>query len=433
MTTIREMYGMRKRAGHIGLEVEVEFTRGALAVASPGGPWLVKRDGSLINGIEYYLRQPIKADGRKRDKIKLLTDVLDPLVADGRVVEDSPRTSCHVHCNVQDLTPLQVWTVAVAAFLLENPLTTYCGKYSRVANRYCLRVKDNTKIINQFIDDVDSQRPFQGLCERGIKYSAVNLGHVANYGSIEFRGMRGHYELDHLDSWTSALWNLVQAAASFPSPEAVYDFFFEADKADFLRKFLTPNLVAEIEKQDGWEAAIRRAAYDVYPLATCTNWEKWEARVNKNNPSLLTPSTSIEEEADEDVPNPLAPRSPSTSMSSSTTETNMSTTTNQSTTSPQTYQSPFSPASNQRANRFARQMPLSDYYRALGDVDRTVDPPVFVDAVTETPINISQRDAIFEEVPISWRDERQWFYSSTTVPTTTGSTNGSSGSSSTGG
>src|SRR5688572_7838052 len=104
--SIREIYGMKARTDGVGIEVEVEAL--STLPSDIGGVWLTKEDGSLREpAYEYVTRQPLKVGSDLMGHIKVLTDKLN---VDTIKLNMSHRTSVHIHRNVQDFTPTQVWT-----------------------------------------------------------------------------------------------------------------------------------------------------------------------------------------------------------------------------------------------------------------------------------------------------------------------------------
>src|SRR4051812_30294516 len=98
---VSKLFAVRKRAGEVGLEIEMEGRNLHRAPIEPY--WEDHQDGSLRGeeNAEYVLRIPISR--------KLVPEALEMLFKflkdSGAVIrQDSPNTSVHVHLNMQDVS-----------------------------------------------------------------------------------------------------------------------------------------------------------------------------------------------------------------------------------------------------------------------------------------------------------------------------------------
>lgn len=213
---VYEFYGFRKRNGIFGLEIEVE---GANLPMIESKVWKQERDNSLRNdkgdSWEYVLKNPLEYD-----KVEEALDELAKAFKDSKAKPFfSYRTSVHAHVNVQEFTKPQLSTFLYLSHLFENALVEYCGEV-RAGNRFCLRSEDaeaQVENLENFIMKKGFNIPNKNVC----KYAAINIAPVAEYGSVEFRSMRGTIDKKVLLPWITMLNELREASLKFNSPKEV--------------------------------------------------------------------------------------------------------------------------------------------------------------------------------------------------------------------
>jgi|CXWL01.1.fsa_nt_gi hypothetical protein len=325
MKTLSSFYPGPVPSGDVALEVEVEFkynpathkvfnsidpnVNTAVPDKQPGGVWLSKRDGSLMCGVEYVMRNPVKCNKAKREKIKVLTDFLFN-TPNKRWTVDTQSTNAGIHCHVNagNLTPLQIWTATVLYWLVEDPIMKFCGS-SRMSNQYCHRNREAQNTCFDALYDIKNNAvPFKNFnyeTQNHKRYSSLNLVAATKYRSLEFRGMGAKYDLDVLDGWSSALHELVHNyAARFKDPADVMDRYIDCSKDDFLDYALPPFLVNAIRQTQGYAADINT---DVVPIGLVAyandDWSEWAAKkdaYNTDNPPIPMQSNAhpIEEDYD---------------------------------------------------------------------------------------------------------------------------------------
>lgn len=279
---VHECVYKKLRRGDLGLELEVEAMKSLPDIKELG--WVTKADGSLrYIGKEYVTSSPIKNDAHKFTKLEHLTKNIKE--KGGDVLKDSHRTSFHVHRNVTSWEPHMVWNAACAYWLFEPLLVKYCGKH-REGNQFCLRLKDATSLIDTCTENINQKRmmPFVEFNNADIKYSSLNLKAIPNYGSIEFRSMRGSLDPKVLDTWSTALHDMTEIAAKeFKDPAQLMDTYFGHDPIVFMGKFLPTELTKELITLGGSNSSDLITDMEPYvcEIAYATDWNRWKARVNK--------------------------------------------------------------------------------------------------------------------------------------------------------
>lgn len=261
---ISEIWPVKKYAGEVGIEVEVE---GTLLPNLNCAYWRTVADNSLKGGKEgreYVLKQPVMLE----NLLPILTDFKEEFKHS--VVDDSVYAGIHAHINVQSLTPKQLLTFLVCFFILEELLVKWCGK-TRIGNHFCLRTSDAEYLIH-FIRNLVLTNSLNTITENdNIRYSAANLKSLSKYGSVEFRCLNSTIDPDRIYIWCSTLINILRTSKTFPTPDSVIMEFNRngAEKwalkmlGEHAKKFLT----------NDWEVDIYDGLGRAQDIAFCRDWE----------------------------------------------------------------------------------------------------------------------------------------------------------------
>lgn len=268
--------GLHPTEGMYGIEIEAEGKN--LPLDLNRDYWRVERDGSLQAGqeaLEYVSKTPTSLEG-----IRKHLDILQAAYNLNRTrVLDSDTSGVHIHLNVQDYTPRQLFTLATLYFILEELLLKYCGE-SREGNHFCLRAKDAEYLVHSYCEAAESKN-LGNLKNEILRYASFNTCSLFKYGSVEFRAMRGTGNLNAIYEWVEIIDRVRTAALDFPDPAEVarvmsmggeHAFITRTlrDKADFFLRI--PNY-AELVKE-----GVRTAQ----PLAFAVDWSIYSDR--KVNP-----------------------------------------------------------------------------------------------------------------------------------------------------
>lgn len=233
--TIGKFYGRRVPKGDIGLEVEVEFpNRTPAAPINSKKYWTSKPDGSLRNGIEYVLAQPIKA----AELPEAIKDFADGIA--GMSFVDSHRTSVHCHINVGNRTFDDLTRILTAYYLFENVFIA-ANDASRAGNLFCLRGKDAEWQVNEIAKCI-STGWLHGAhrWSDGTRYAALNMAAPAAFGSVEFRFIEGTTDPKLIEFWAQTMYDFVTNTTSFDVEDQLRLVTSGNDgQFDFLNKVLT--------------------------------------------------------------------------------------------------------------------------------------------------------------------------------------------------
>lgn len=182
----------------IGIEVEVENNAPRSTMRS--GSWTSTADGSLRNSGMEYVSQPIPASLAPSALYELLG-----LGLDDKECCFSPRTSVHVHVNVQEEECDDVLNAVMLYTVFEKMFFKFTGR-GRAKNIYCVPVAETGCLscaVNTSLDHLRST---------WSKYSAVNIVPLGEYGTLEFRHMHGTFDIRKLCIWIRLITKLVDWA-----------------------------------------------------------------------------------------------------------------------------------------------------------------------------------------------------------------------------
>lgn len=199
--TIREHFGMSavrpfkvklpifegisiKSEHAIGIEIEVE---NCINLREINAVWTVSEDGSLRNrGVE-FISKPIAASFAPTILNHLLADILPTTCS------FSPRTSVHVHLDMQTMTASNISDFLSIYCLFEKLMYQYAGR-RRNKNIYCVPIAE-TRLAAGFTHATLQRIP------DWRKYTGLNLLPLATYGTVEFRHMHGTFDVAKLCGW----------------------------------------------------------------------------------------------------------------------------------------------------------------------------------------------------------------------------------------
>lgn len=182
----------------IGIEVEVEnVSSGDLP---RGSVWRIETDGSLRNNGMEYISAPIMASEAPMALSQLLVDVLR------QSCHFSPRTSVHVHLNVQDMEVVTVQDMVMLYAVFERLFYRFAGR-GRIRNIFCVPITETSLMAGM---------TEQALGAGWSKYTGLNLVPIRGstgtgdtaYGTVEYRQMHGTFSVDKLCMWIDLITTL---------------------------------------------------------------------------------------------------------------------------------------------------------------------------------------------------------------------------------
>jgi len=260
--------GLREKEGRYAVEIEAE---GRKLPMDLDDYWSVHNDGSLQAGLEakeYVMNEPSSLEG-----VKIALNYLDAQYKKLKtVVEETQTSGVHVHVNVQDYTPKELFTFMVTYFILEELLLKFCGE-QREGNHFCLRAKDAEFIIDELVDSARTHK-FGNLKNDNIRYCSLNPCSLFKYGSIEFRAMRGTPDLNAIFTWVKIIDRVRLSAKNFENPAEVAKLMSMGGEAQFVRTVLGE--YADLFMVPGYKQMVKDGVRLIQPLAFCTDWTMYK-------------------------------------------------------------------------------------------------------------------------------------------------------------
>lgn len=295
--TVRDTIGLPAIVGDIGLEIEMEGNKFPKTVAElpKNKVWVYHADHSLrgADNAEYVYRVP-RAFDKVEEDVKSLFSCLEGY---GTILDDSNRTSVHVHLNVLGFHANRIAAFSALCFSLEELLAEYCGEH-RVGNLFCLRGKDAPAIVSRLKTFI--KRDMDAPLSDNLHYAGFNAAAIFKFGSIEIRTMRGATEPDQVVKWVKILRRLYEYSAEFTDPRDVCNLFSYGGPDNYLATVLGDTLPILFEGIDWHNEKIRQSLYEGIRLAQdicfVRDWSLFEAkdrrdpfgRVATTSPQLST-------------------------------------------------------------------------------------------------------------------------------------------------
>lgn len=280
--SIGTVLGKKRVQGEIGLEIEVEGKKLLYHEKVPL-PWVYHDDHSLRGeeNAEYVLAHPILF----KEVPQSLDTLYKALKKNKARLDDSNRTSVHVHLNCQDWHLNRLASFLGIYFILEEVLTEWCGE-ERVGNLFCLRAKDAEAIvgwIKKFIrKDGQSQIP------EILRYGNLNANSLHKYGSLEIRSLKGTDDPKVIETWVSVLERLYNVSADFDDPREVCSLVSGTGPLHFFETILG-GLSSVVRQGVSWsDNEIAESIYSGVRLAQdicyCRDWELYKPMPLKADP-----------------------------------------------------------------------------------------------------------------------------------------------------
>lgn len=221
--TVAAQMGSKLRKGHVGLEIECESKTANVFPKTPvvAEDWTYHNDGSLrgADNAEYVLTKPLTFD--EADKA---VDKLFALLKEKKVpLAESVRTSVHVHLNVGGFYQNRLASLLSLWFICEEVLSQFCGDH-RAGNLFCIRAKDGPAIITEVKNWFENKGQY-GLDTEGLHYSALNVGALYKFGSVEIRTMRGLTKPEPVKQWVRILRKIYDESAKYTDPRSIIEQF----------------------------------------------------------------------------------------------------------------------------------------------------------------------------------------------------------------
>lgn len=210
---IVDYLGLNKTAGDVGIEIEME-TKAPLPYMPESfiEQWLIELDGSLRgHGRELVLRTPCDY----KQATKVMKKLRGDLVKHSVEIMPTIRAGVHIHINMQKHCIGDIYKLMSCYYPMETVLAKFCGD-GREGNLFCLRARDAEFALRRAEASVQ-EKDFYLLRTQELRYSAMNLQSLFNYGSVEFRALGTTKDLKNIDTWIDILWRLKEYSLGIPN------------------------------------------------------------------------------------------------------------------------------------------------------------------------------------------------------------------------
>ena len=283
LTILRKL--LKPTKGSVGIEVEVEGNKFPKppgmesthkAVPMEGWEfWHYVKDGSLRgdDNAEYVLGKPIEFD-QVPDAISELTAKLEEF---GSKLDDSNRTSVHVHLNCQSFHMNRLTSFIALYLCFEEVLTEWCGDH-RVGNLFCLRGKDAPGALTKIKRFIQSDGTTE--LNDNLHYAGLNTNALTKFGSLEIRTLRGPTDFSIIQDWVNILERLYNLSAEFTDPRDIPAAFSQQGPLSFFQTMLGEAGQIIRSGIDFDDERIRDSMYEGIRLAQdlcyCRDWSNFK-------------------------------------------------------------------------------------------------------------------------------------------------------------
>ena len=266
----------------MGLEIEIENYSAnevrALLRSSPAF-WEQKEDGSLRNGTELVLNQPLM--GRQ------LTDAIRQFSNTVRTYTTGPRTSIHVHMNMrQDTDSLEsLRNIVTLYFMYENAFFAIADDNRKWCS-YCNHFEDQPPApLIEILRDGSLRQVTDIIHQTNAnhnRYYGLNLYALSAYGTLEFRHFPCVKDMGMLENWLRLLMELKLAANRMADEDqSPFEIFSDPRHLPRLQEYM-PSFGGELRRLVPDEEAYRRLALAAMYRAGDTSRD--EGYVSRQNP-----------------------------------------------------------------------------------------------------------------------------------------------------
>jgi hypothetical protein len=244
-----------KQVEYPGCGVEVEVEGHGLPTPTISAFWERKEEGSLRAGCEYVSHGCIESK-KLEPAMEQLFHALDKKPC--KVNEEQPRSSIHVHVNMQPYTMTQVRTICTVIILLDGLMSEYCG---RTKNLFCKPLSTSEDTVFSLAELSDwscstGNNPFSRLESDLHKYSSVNFSSLFNFGTVEFRAHKYAGKRDAM-VWIKALDDLPKRITKmWDTPREFLDWYYKSTKEDLLKVCFGTAMRLRLMQVPQWEQHI---------------------------------------------------------------------------------------------------------------------------------------------------------------------------------
>lgn len=228
--------------GDVGIEIEMELQYPHETIVPFKNTWRLEEDGSLkFNGVEFVLKKPVKFGYVP----KLISDLKAKLDDNNMTILPSIRAGVHVHVNMQESTIGQMYNMLSCYYPMETVLTRFCGD-GREGNLFCLRSRDAGGVLKRIEKSLINQN-LSYLDTDDIRYAALNIRSLFNYGTLEFRALATTPDLGLIEDWCKMVQKLKEYSEGIKNSwECMYHISGHGGRS-WLMEVFGPELFAKLD------------------------------------------------------------------------------------------------------------------------------------------------------------------------------------------
>lgn len=274
--TVASLTGVRPTSGEIGLEIEVEGNKFLKNNSLLPKGWIYEKDHSLRghDNAEYIFQSP-KNFNEVPEMVKNLFNMFDEY---GSVLDESNRTSVHVHLNAQNFHLNRLCSFTALYLSVEEILTAWCGDH-RVGNLFCLRATDAPGIVSKI--KAFLQTGSSNSLTEGLHYAGVNAHALNKFGSMEFRALKGVQTPEPILLWVSVLERIYKLSEQFTDPRDICGQFSGGGGALEYFKMVLGSNTSEIRNNLSMtdqeiEESLYRGIRIAQELCYCRDWSLYK-------------------------------------------------------------------------------------------------------------------------------------------------------------
>lgn len=244
-TKIVDLLDLKHTKGDVGIEIEMELETPYNTNAPFKNVWRLEGDGSLkINGVEFVLKKPVEFSyvGTLIGKLKA------NLKENDMTILPSIRAGVHVHVNMQQSTLGQMYNMLGCYYPMETVLTRFCGN-GREGNLFCLRSRDAAGVLKRVELSIKNES-LTYLDTDDIRYAALNIRSLFNYGTLEFRALATTPDLGLIEDWCKMVQKLKEYSERVNSCwDCMYHISGNGGRS-WLMEVFGPELFAKLDYPD---------------------------------------------------------------------------------------------------------------------------------------------------------------------------------------
>ena len=255
-----------------GVEVELE---GKNIIDRDGilrNNWIQHNDGSLRarqdddQAIEYVTRAPYDLRTTQGAVKQLCQFLRGP----NRVVNDSYRTSIHVHVNfLQDTLRTAVNFITIST-IFDELMVSQNGQH-RIGNNFCLRMRDAEGTLREVIESIGLHQHIVGIQPQN-RYASINIASLIKFGTIEFRSLECTTDYDRIDHWIRTIQSMKDSSRKYENPREIIADFSRNGPAGFLLKTLGFDLAQKYVNVENMDRMLYDGMRLAQDFAYCSEW-----------------------------------------------------------------------------------------------------------------------------------------------------------------